>query len=58
MIYAVYKKAVENRVFKTPVGYEFLKKLQRILQENPDFKDQQCNILIVKKDVKRLAAVP
>ncbi len=40
MIYAVYKKAVENRVFKTPVGYEFLKKLQRILQENPDFEKE------------------
>ena len=37
MIYAVYKKAVDNRVFKTPVGYEFLKKLQRILAENPNF---------------------
>lgn len=37
-VYAVYKKAVENRVFKTPVGYEFLKKLQRILKENPDFE--------------------
>jgi len=38
MIYAVYKKAVDNRVFKTPVGYEFLKKLQKILTENPDFE--------------------
>lgn len=38
MVYAVYKKAVENRVFKTPVGYEFLKKLQRILKENPDYE--------------------
>ena len=38
MVYAVYKKAVENRVFKTLAGYEFLKKLQRILKENPDFE--------------------
>ena len=37
MIYAVYKKAVDNRVFKTPVGYEFLKKLQKILVQNPNF---------------------
>lgn len=35
IVSAVYKKALNNRVFKTPVGYEFLKKLQRILQENP-----------------------
>ena len=40
MIYAVYKKAVDNRVFKTPVGYEFLKKLQRLLKENPDFEKE------------------
>ncbi|MCM1182797.1 MAG: hypothetical protein NC337_05445 [Roseburia sp.] len=35
MLYAVYKKAVENRIFVTPVGYDFLKKLQRCLKENP-----------------------
>ena len=35
MVLAVYKKALGNRVFKTPVGYDFLKKLQGILQENP-----------------------
>ena len=40
MVYAVYKKAVENRVFKTPVGYEFLKKLQRILVGNADFEGE------------------
>ena len=34
MVYAVYKKAVNNRVFRTPVGYDFLKRLQRILHEN------------------------
>ena len=33
MILAVYNKAVDNRVFKTPIGYEFLKKLQCILKE-------------------------
>lgn len=35
MVNAVYYKAINNRVFRTPVGYVFLKKLQRILQENP-----------------------
>ena len=34
MVYAVYKKAVNNRVFRTPVGYDFLKRLQRILYDN------------------------
>lgn len=36
MVEAVYKKAVNNRVFKTPVGYEFLKQLQTILQETSE----------------------
>lgn len=35
MVHAVYQKALSNRVFKTPVGYDFLKRLQRILQEHP-----------------------
>lgn len=33
MLYALYNKAIENRVFKTPVGYEFLKKIQNRLIE-------------------------
>lgn len=35
MLCAVYRKAVDNRVFVTPVGYDFLRKLQRCLKENP-----------------------
>lgn len=34
MVNAVYKKAIDNRVFKTPVGYVFLKRLQEILREH------------------------
>lgn len=34
MVGAVYKKAIDNRVFKTPVGYHYLKKLQQVLVEN------------------------
>ena len=33
MINAVYKKALDNHVFKTPVGYVFLKKLQAVLRK-------------------------
>lgn len=44
VIYAVYKKAVQNRVFKTPVGYEYLKKLQRILRENPELENEIADI--------------
>ncbi|MDE7321896.1 MAG: hypothetical protein K2N73_04075 [Lachnospiraceae bacterium] len=32
MVSAVYKKAIDNRVFKTPVGYYYLKKLQQVLE--------------------------
>lgn len=35
MVYMVYHKAIENRIFKTPVGYEYLRKLQKYLQDNP-----------------------
>lgn len=34
MVNAVYKKAIDNRVFKTPVGYVFLRRLQEILKEH------------------------
>lgn len=39
MIAAVYDKAIENRVFKTPVGYGFLKKLQMVLSEELGMED-------------------
>lgn len=32
----VYNKALENRVFKTPIGYEYMKKMQKYLLENSD----------------------
>lgn len=35
MVNAVYKKAINKHVFKTPIGYVFLKKLQDILSEKP-----------------------
>lgn len=46
MVSAVYKKALNNRVFKTPVGYVFLKKMQRVLQENPLSEEEIDNIPI------------
>ncbi|MDE7478161.1 MAG: hypothetical protein K2M91_09465 [Lachnospiraceae bacterium] len=44
MVSAVYKKAINNRVFKTPVGYDFLKRLQGILQDNPLQDEEVANI--------------
>lgn len=32
----VYNKALENRVFKTPIGYEYMKQLRKYLLENTD----------------------
>ena len=34
MVLMVYKKAIENRIFKTPVGYEYLKELQKAIGKN------------------------
>lgn len=44
MVYAVYNKAIENRVFKTPVGYDFLKRLQDTLKENPSMTETIADI--------------
>lgn len=34
-VFVIYEKAIENRVFQTPVGYTYLKKLQEFLLEHP-----------------------
>ena len=34
MVLMVYKKAIENRIFKTPIGYEYLKELQKTIGKN------------------------
>lgn len=44
MINAVYRKAVEKRVFKTPVGYDYLKKLQELLEQSPGFEGDIADI--------------
>lgn len=36
----VYKKALENRVFQTPVGWEYLRELQRKLNEFEELGEQ------------------
>lgn len=38
-ITAVLNKAIDERVFKTPIGYEFLRKLQNTLRNNPTIED-------------------
>lgn len=44
MVLIVYNKAIENRLFKTPVGYEFLRKLQKLSKDNPAVKEEVQNI--------------
>lgn len=36
----VYKKAVENRVFVTPIGWDYLKKLQQKLKDRDDLTEE------------------
>ena len=40
MVFMVYQKAIENRIFKTPVGYEYLKSLQKTLKESPLIREE------------------
>lgn len=47
MVKMVYDKAIENRLFKTPVGYEFLRKLQKILLENSETSNQVQSIPVM-----------
>lgn len=47
MIEAVYKKAIENRIFKTPVGYVFMKKLQRSLVKKSSAIEDIGNIPVL-----------
>lgn len=44
VVYMVYQKAIESDLFKTPVGYDYLKKLQKIVKDSPLIKDEIQNI--------------
>ncbi len=46
MVYMVYNKALENRIFKTPIGYEYLKKLQTVLVNSPKIQESVKDIPI------------
>lgn len=36
LLYKLYNKSIEKRTFQTPVGHEFLLKVKRILENNPN----------------------
>lgn len=40
-VLAIYKKAIQDRVFKTPVGLLYLKKMQQFLQEQPELEGEE-----------------
>ena len=40
-VFAVYKKAVEDRLFKTPIGTDFLKEMQVFLIEQCDYAPEE-----------------
>lgn len=42
----VYEKAIEGRVFQTPIGWEYLKNLQRKLYEHDELKEKISPITI------------
>lgn len=39
-ILLVYKKAIESRIFNTPIGWEYLKKIQNELNRRDDLKEE------------------
>lgn len=57
MVNAVYKKAIDNRVFKTPVGYVFLKRLQEILKEHAQ-KEPAVEESALDKPVEEIPDIP
>lgn len=36
----VYKKAIESRIFSTPIGWEYLKRIQNELNRRDDLKEE------------------
>lgn len=40
MVLMVYKKAIENRIFKTPVGYGYLRDLQKTIEKSPRLQEE------------------
>lgn len=50
VVYMVYQKAIESDLFKTPIGYEYLKKLQKILKNSPLIKGEIKDIPVGSLD--------
>lgn len=48
MVMLVYDKAIENKLFKTPVGFDFMKKMQRILLDS-DIPPEQIRDIPVNR---------
>lgn len=46
VVFMVYKKAIDSDLFKSPVGYDYLRKLQKIVKESPLIKDEIPHIPI------------
>lgn len=46
VVYMVYQKTIESDLFKTPIGYDYLRKLQKILKDSPLIKGEISNIPI------------
>lgn len=47
LVRAVYEKAIENKIFKTPVGLVYLKKLQEEVKKNPLTEKNVSDIPVV-----------
>lgn len=66
-VLSVYNKVIEKNLFKTPLGYGFLREMQQILQKSPDIvQDEIQDIPVVqisgnkrkKVKEKRISIIP
>ncbi|MCR5526446.1 MAG: hypothetical protein K6F39_03595 [Lachnospiraceae bacterium] len=57
-VLTIYKKVISNRIFVTPIGYDYLKKIQKFLKDSPDIDDADIcplplnNVYVLEKEMK------
>lgn len=57
-VLTIYEKVIKNRIFVTPIGFDYLKKVQKFLKECPDVEDEKIsplplnNVYILEKQMK------
>ncbi len=53
-VYLLYNKIIEKELFKTPVGLDYLKKLQKYLYSNPNVPNDRIQPIPVRTDAQEV----